>query len=294
LSFFNTDLSGQNTFAFPRYLNPTECVSRAVDILNSSAPTRILLLLPATTEHKFLAIAQLKGSSLSKALCASENYTLALAINKESMHRDPVNWAAVVERLQEWCPEVDIPKSTDSLFRERVAPTHLPRSLPLNGLTRQLRADIPGVFSFHRPHAHAVDAKQLRRANLPPIVSSALIKINRHKFSLLALGILPNELRKLVRKENADSEACLDHLRKIFFWGSYRIWKTRKALVTSYWESLEASKVKPKRKRRGQCESGCKSSFHFLVKSVDLSKQRLTLSMFSHHSTVDSTPTSGH
>src|SRR6185436_16046272 len=182
-SFFNTDLSGQNTFAFPRYLNPIECVSRTVDILNSSAPTRILLLLPATTEHKFLAIAQLKGSSLSKALCASENYTLALAINKESMHRDPINWAAVVERLQEWCPEVEIPKSTDSLFRERVVPTHLPRSLPLNRLTRQLRADIPGVFSFHRPHAHAVDAKQLRRAK----VSSALIKINRHKFSLLAL-----------------------------------------------------------------------------------------------------------
>jgi len=192
------------------------------------------------------------------------------------MHRDPINWAAVVERLQEWCPEVEIPKSTDSLFRERVVPTHLPRSLPLNRLTRQLRADIPGVFSFHRPHAHAVDAKQLRRANLPPIVSSALIKINRHKFSLLALGILPNELRKLVRKEKADSEACLDHLRKIFFWGSYRIWKTRKALVTSYWESLQASKVKPKKKSRGQCESGCKSPFHFLVKSVDLSKQRLT------------------
>src|SRR6185503_456879 len=85
--------------------------------------------------------------------------------------------------------------------------------------------------------------------NLPISSRAALGRINRHKFSLSALGILPNDLRKLSR------------LRRAFLWGSY---KRRK------------KSTQQKRSRKGKNCSNCKSPFHFLKKIADLSKQRLT------------------
>src|SRR6185503_8810419 len=133
-------------------------------------------------------------------------------------------------------PLVDIPVLTDSLFLERALPTHQPRSSSKNIMSQQMRLDRPGLYSFHRPLATPVDKKQLQRGNLPSSTLSALANINRHKFSLSALGILPNELRKLSRAEGYDPEPLLVPLRKTFFWGSYKISKQRKTLVKLHWE----------------------------------------------------------
>ena len=123
-------------------------------------------------------------------------------------------------------PCVEIPTLTDSLFREREIPTHQPRCNPTNEISQQLQRDLTGLYTLHRPLAYQVDKKQLRHANLPSLVRSALANINRHNFSLSALGILPNEFRKLLLKEGCDPEPVIDSLRETFFWGSYRIWSS--------------------------------------------------------------------
>src|SRR6185436_5604572 len=76
--------------------------------------------------------------------------TLALAANKESMFRDPVNWSSASARLKEWSSQVKIPPLTDALFRERIAPSHKSRASSLNQFSRQRKAD-SSVYSFHRP-----------------------------------------------------------------------------------------------------------------------------------------------
>ena len=188
------------------------------------------------------------------------------------MQLDPINWSLTVAKLRKWSPLVDVPVLTDSLFRERALPTHQPRSSSNNFMSQQMRLDRPGLYSFHRPLATPVDKKQLQRVNLPSSILSALVNINRHKFSLSALGILPNELRKLSRAEGYDPEPLLDALRRAFFWGSYKIWKKRKTLVKLHWESKKSTQ---QRRRKGVNCSNCKSPFHFLKKIADLSKQRL-------------------
>jgi hypothetical protein len=203
-------------------------------------------------------------------------FCLVLAANKESMHLDPVNWLSVMARLREWSPIIEVPDITDCLFRERLLPTHQPRVSTKNNLSRQMRTDFPSVYSFHRPLANTVDKKQLRRTTLSPGASASLAKINQHKFSLTALGILPNDLRKLLLVEGYDPEPLIDALRKTLFWGSYRIWRKRKRLVRLYWDSVGRSQLKRHRRWKGNNESACGNSFHFLKKVADLSKQRLT------------------
>ena len=141
-------------------------------------------------------------------------------------------------------------------------------------MSQQMRLDRPGLYSFHRPLATPVDNKQLQRVNLPISILAALGRINRHKFSLSALGILPNDLRKLSRAEGYDPEPLLDTLRRAFFWGSYKIWKKRKRLVKLLWESKKSTQQQQRLK--GKNCSNCKSPFHFHKKIADFSKQRLT------------------
>ena len=134
------------------------------------------------------------------------------------------------------------------------------------------------MFSFHRPLSNLVDRDQLKMCNLTDTSISALSKINKHKFSLACLGVLPNQLRKLLRPEMGDCEAVLAHLRDAFFWGGYKIWCTRKRLVRQVWKQFNKAERKRKQKKKifDQNPSACKHPFHFLTKSADLSHQRLT------------------
>jgi hypothetical protein len=278
-SFFTTDLSGKNTFAFPPINFPqliTLCLDRTRALIESEVATRIVLLLPESVEHKFIVVARFPASSIfAKKASVDTNFALILALNKHSTHLDPINWPSVVAKFKEWSPLVDIPCTTDSLFRERLIPIHQPRCFPRKDLSQRMRVDSPGLLSFHRPLADAVDKKQLTRANLPPLVVSTLAKINQHKFSLSALSILPNGLRKILLAHGQDPEPLLDSLRKVFFWGGYKIWKTRNRLIKHYWKSKGQDRSK-QRHWKGRNVSNCKHPFHFLKKIADLSKQRLT------------------
>ena len=95
--------------------------------------------------------------------------------------------------------------------------------------------------------------------------------MNKHPFSLTALGILPNQLRKVWTPEFGDPEVVLNDLRWTSFWGGYQVWKARMLLVRTYWKNKNT-----KRSSKTFNSSTCKNPFHFLTKRVDLSKQKLT------------------
>ena len=141
-----------------------------------------------------------------------------LAVNKESILTDPINWSLVAARLTEWSQHVRIPETTDARFRERRAPLHQARVSPLNPFSLHMKRDGDSLYSFHKPASTPVDKKQLRRSRLPPAAIVSLANMNKHKFSLAALGILPNQLRKLFGQPTSDYETALARLRCTFFW----------------------------------------------------------------------------
>ena len=107
-SFVGSDLAGKNTFAFPdprQFTEVADVIGRSVNLVESSRPTRVLLLIPSEAKHKFLTIARVaEAPTLKRNRC---DLTLALAINKESMLRDPINWPSLSARLKEWSPLLD-------------------------------------------------------------------------------------------------------------------------------------------------------------------------------------------
>src|SRR3982750_4953465 len=133
--------------------------------------------------------------------------------------------------------------------------------------------DRSALFSFHRPLCTPIDRKQLRRSNLPPHIISSIANLNQHKFSLAARGIVPNQLRKLWSGiKNLDDR--IEHFRKTFFLGGYKIWKARKRLISSFWKSKNLIEKKTKKDKKVNI-SNCKNAFHFLKKIADFSKQRI-------------------
>ena len=116
-------------------------------------------------------------------------------------------------------------------------PTHQPRVSGVNQLSHEMRFDRSGIFSFHRPLLCPVDKKQLSRSPFSPLLISAIAGMNKHPFSLTALGILPNQLRKVWTPEFGDPEVVLNDLRWTSFWGGYQVWKARMRLVRTYWKN---------------------------------------------------------
>ena len=278
-SYLDSDLSGKNSFVFPDHESLPQAILKTNTLIESPAPTRVLLLLPTATaaEHKFLVIAHISGCPIySERELRSPDLSLVLALNKESMIYDPIDWALLSTRLKGWSELLRIPALTDSLFRERIPVNWDPRASCLNLFTRQMKQDAIGCFNFHRPLSSPVDRQQLRPC-FPSSTTTTLTSINKHKFSFSVLGILPNQLRKLLRLVMGDCEPILDHLSKTFFWGGYNIWKARKRLAKQQWERLQNMQQKRKPKRKGdKNESACKNPFHYLLKASDLSRQRLT------------------
>ena len=137
-SFFSYDLSGKNTFGFIQEDDPASAgavITRTEKFIEASCSSRVLLLLPSTIHHKFITIAHLSGCPLFLNHQDVSNFSLVLAVNKESILTDPINWSLVAARLSEWSHHVRIPETTDARFRERRAPLHQARVSPLNSLS---------------------------------------------------------------------------------------------------------------------------------------------------------------
>jgi hypothetical protein len=100
-----------------------------------------------------------------------------------------------------------------------------------------------------------------------------IAQINKHKPELSALGILPNQLRTLL-KGSAHAEEALADLRQTLFWKGFNLWRKRTALVAQFWKE---SPQEWKSAKATNNQYTCLNMFHFYTKSKDLSKQKLTV-----------------
>ena len=127
-------------------------IAQTLKSVSSKKPTRIVLIGPSRSvgvwlrpvNRRILELARSEASfplfhcnghhhpHLSQSRSVSnEPISIILAMNKESMILDPIDWAALKHDLLDWaeahCPNLQLGDLTDKLFRERICPSHLPR-----------------------------------------------------------------------------------------------------------------------------------------------------------------------
>jgi len=143
--------------------------------------------------------------------------SLILAANKESLQVDPINWERFVNRLHEWGSSdlISIPELTDTLFRERVSLLHSPR--PLSKHPESVVLNSTSLINFY--DAFAPTERSQNVGSIPPRAAELIAQMNRHPRFLSLLGILPNQLRTLLKESNHENreEAILDFSRTLFF-----------------------------------------------------------------------------
>ena len=70
-------------------------IERTKKFIEAPRPSRVVLLLPNTVQHNFLTIAHLSGCPLFLNQRSMSEFSLVLAVNKESMLTDLINWSLV-------------------------------------------------------------------------------------------------------------------------------------------------------------------------------------------------------
>ena len=122
--------------------------------------------------------------------------------------------------------------------------------------------------------------------SIPFRAAELLRKLNRHPRFLSVLGILPNQLRTLLKESGHENRevALLDISRTLFFAG-FRVWSKRHHLNSYYWNHIAPDNRKvqthlAKRKKHKVDNSAslskCKNLFHFLARHSNLSSERNT------------------
>jgi hypothetical protein len=217
--------------------------------------------------------------------------SIILAVNKESMWTDPIDWSALKEDLRDWsekvCPNLTINPSTDLRFSERLVPSHSPRSCAhgMEGST-----SIYQFFSLTPPHHE--NLKEMVMKGVPVHIANLIYKIGKHNPLLSSLGILPNQLRNILKLWTPNFDEAFDDIAWTLFFHSYQIWKLRKRLMSRYWKNIAQEEWKPypvRRKKKTsiiQEQEKCRSPFHFLERHRNLSQQRPTPCPCSHNFTI--------
>jgi len=206
-------------------------------------------------------------------------------MNKESMLTDPINWEFFKEQLSRWSADghlgiVSVPDTANTLFTERSPLLHNPRALSRQ--QKNLALESCSIINFFDAYA----PKKPRIPNsLPPRVADLIGQMNRHPTFLGVLGILPNQLRSLLKETGHKNreEALLDLSHTLFLAG-FRVWKKRQQLANIFWNAVKQRQLKamPKRKKRKRKqfveidESKCQNPFHYLQRHSNLSNQRPT------------------
>jgi hypothetical protein len=171
-----------------------------------------------------------------------------------------------------------IPEWTNQLFLER--------SLPLRGTRVPVNLtpyDLGHVYRFFNPFVpRRCEQKHMIDCGIPSDLAGLLDRANRHDRFLSTLGILPNQLRTILKRlTDHHAEAWLD-ISKTLFWSGYAIWKRRQILVKKYWREIvpeewkKNSLQKKKKRKTYDNPSHCTDPFHFFPKCYDFTKQRLT------------------
>jgi hypothetical protein len=236
-------------------------------------------------DHKlFLPICTLKAHSpvLSHQPLAIDLLVL-LAVNKESMLVDPIRWSVFTAKLRDWAEanraDCALDKNTDLKFRERRTPHHEARRLPM------VNPEHPATFyPFFTPSALG---NNIFNSSIPSDTMKLFRKLEHHPPLPLLLGVLPNQLRTLLKKyELKDREQALDDLSMSIFWCGYRLWKKRKRLISLFYTNSAPDdwkngyKESKSRKKRKSLKN-CPSPFHYLERFCNLSGQRRTICICS-------------
>ena len=200
-----------------------------------------------------------------------------LAVNKESMWIDPIDWSAFKEDLSDWseqkCPNLTISSITDLKFSERLVPSHSPRTCAhrTEGSTK-----IYQFFSLTPPRHD--NLKEMEMKGVPVHIAKLIYNISKHNPLLSTLGILPNQLRNILKLWTPNVEEAFDDIAFTLFVHGYQIGKARKSMMSRYWKSIAQEEWKPhpiKRKKETsiiQEQKKCRSPFHFLERHLNLCK----------------------
>ena len=287
---------GSNVFFFhgpDDRINTKGLLEVLAESLVTKLPTRYVCLVPSQEKlpSNFLELAiihpgaPLYGCNGSEGCLSTCPMSIILAANKESLQVDPINWEKFLGKCYQCLNGefITINHITDSLFRERITLQHSPRTLSKQSENTILKSC--SIINFY--DAYAPTEKSLNIGSVPPNVAKLINQMNRHPRFLSLLGILPNQLRTLLKESDYENreEILLDLSRTLFFAG-FRIWDQRRKMTSRYWKDIAPENrniilVKKKKKSKREKEdyiavSQCTNPFHFLKRYRNLSNKRRT------------------
>src|ERR1700729_3728987 len=148
----------------------------------------------------------------------------------------------------------------------------------------------PNIYRFFSPHlSHLREEKFFIDCGIPPDVARLIDRANRHEQGLSFLGILPNQLRRILQASTANVEEPWLDISKHLFWQGYNLWTVRKNLTKEFWKNIapddwkkhkeknRKTQTKNLRKRKNkEIVSQCIDPFHFLMKCDNLSNEKPT------------------
>jgi hypothetical protein len=281
--FLSTSLAGKNLlFVCLQHDSDGKVFKDKMDkikkLLLSKLPTRILLISPprllsvlegrevlelAQVPHSFPFRSQLDAPSF-----ATTPVSVILLINKESMWMDPINWSAFKEDLRDWsdknCPNLSITQVIDTRFCERLSPSHSPRSCATG------KVYVPNIYHFASPTPnHHENVNEMLIKGVPLHIANQISKVNKHHPLLAVLGILPNQLRDLLKTATSTCDEAFEDVSFTLFLHGYRIWKLRRSKVNRYWKEIARDEWKPHSAKKSSNkhhleEEKCRNPFHFL------------------------------
>jgi hypothetical protein len=116
---------------------------------------------------------------------------------------------------------------------------------------------------------------------VPVHIANQISKVNKHHPLLAVLGILPNQLRDLLKATTSTFDEAFEDISFTLFWHGYQIWKLRRSKVNRYWKEIARNEWKPHSAKQSRNkykleEEKCRNPFHFLSRHRNLSQQRRT------------------
>ena len=298
-TFRDTELAGKNSIMVVNQdeksdLPFTEVRDYIDNCIKSCKPSRILLACPSPQtssipNRTFITIASiptdfpliLSERTPLRQIRLMRPFSIILASNKESLVYDPINWHQLKRGLLDWgamyCPSLFIPQETDNLFCERTPFHHSPRISMLPPLPNQ------DIYHFFDPEAPRVtETNFLMDLGIPLDIARKINKINSHPRGLSLIGILPNQLRQLLKQSGQDVDDAFNNISMELFWFGFTIWSQRNKCNDYFWKKIAPDewKVSPTktvgRPAKNKVElkqfaDKCRNPFHFLKKRQNLS-----------------------
>ena len=133
------------------------------------------------------------------------------------------------------------------------------------------KVNIPNIYHFGSPTPnYHENVSEMLTKGVPVHIANQISKVNKHHPLLAVLGILPNQLRDLLKTTTSTCDEAFEDISFTLFWHGYQIWKLRRSKVNRYWKEIARNEWKPHK------EEKCRNPFHFLSRHRNLSQQRRT------------------